>query len=206
MKKIIAIITLLIGLTVLSSCTLEEVPIEIQKEIQDFYSNIESYSAVVQNKLEGSKFKVDQEWELSIVKPDKYRRSVTKINDAPYEGHYEICNGDTLYTLEEGEQSEIDYNCEGTVNGYLDMFSRLQYFSNKELYESSAVYDGKSIRITISHIGSEGNIQIFVNPNDYLIKKVKETTIQQDGSETIREEVYHQIVLNQVGTDEFEIP
>ena len=206
MKKIISIIIiLLMGLTVLSGCTLEEVPIEIQKEIQKVYSNIESYSAVVQNKLEGSRFEVDQEWELSIEKPDKYRRSVTKINDAPYEGHYEICNGNTMYTLEEGKKSEMDYNCVGTVNTYLDMFSQLQYFTNKEIYESSAVYDRGSIRITISNIGQEGNVQIFVNPDNYLIKKVRYTTIQQDGSETIREEVYTDIVLNKkFSMDEFQ--
>jgi len=206
MIKIIVIsFILFLGLTVLSGCTLEEVPIEIQKEIQDVYSNIESYSAVVQNKLGDSRFDVDQEWELSIEKPDKYRRSITKIIDVPYEGHYEICNGDTLYTLEEGEQSEMDYNCEGTVNTYLDMFSQLQFFTNKEIYKSSAVYDGRSIRITIVHVGSEGNVQIFVNPNNYLIKKVKYTTIQQDGSKTTREEVYSDVELNKkFDIDEFQ--
>jgi outer membrane lipoprotein-sorting protein len=206
MKKTITIIfTLLMLLTFLTGCTLEEVPIEIQKEIQGVYSNIGSYDAIVQNKLGGSKFEVDQEWELSIEKPDKYRKSVIKINDAPYEEHYEICNENTMYTLEEGKQSEMDYNCEGTVNTYLDMFSQLQYFTDKDKYESSAVYDGSSIRITISHIGSDGTVHIFVNPDNYLIKKVKYTTIQQDGSKTTREEVYKNIELNkQFDMDKFQ--
>ncbi|MBW3020019.1 hypothetical protein KY334_01875 [Candidatus Woesearchaeota archaeon] len=198
MKKIIFVsIVLLIILTFLVGCTSEEVPIEIQKEIQERYSNINSYSAVVQNRLGGSKFKVDQEWELSMEKPDKYRRSVTMITDSPYEGHSEICVGDKMYTLSEGQKSEINFNCAALVSTNLDMFSQLQHFSDKETYKSSAVYEDGDIKITIIHIESSGKSQVFVDPNNYLIKKVRYITSQAIGSDTVREEIYKDIKLNE---------
>ena len=186
-------------------CAGQTLPPYIIEDIEETYENIQSYSAVIENRLEGDRFDVDQEWQLSVQKPDKYKRVLTKVNDEALEPPaVEICNGARLYNSDVGITEP--YNCEKFVGQTFDVIEKLNSFSS-DLYDSTLTLDNNNFKVKIIHVESGGETNIFVDKESYLIKNVMYRTSQSDGSVSIRNEVYKNIILNQnFDSDEFEIP
>ena len=195
-------------------CTIQSLPEETIRDIQNNYDNINSYSAVIENRLEGDRFDVDQEWQLSVQKPDKYRKTIIKINDQNLNPVVTtICNGNTYYTDETGTGRIVPegehVSCEALVAETFAVMEKLNLFDNTEMYESSAELDGDSVKVTIRYINNppKSKTIIWANKNSYLIEKVEYKTQQLDDSVTTRTEFYKNVKLNEnFELDEFIIP
>ena len=204
MNKSLTTIIILFSLF-LGGCAGQPLPDHVKSDIQNTYDNIQSYSAEIENRLDGDRFEVDQEWHLSVQKPDKYKRVVVKINDADLNPPaIEICAGSTYYSSESGNK-EV-YKCENLVKETFGVIEKLNLFESS-LYDSAVTPDGGNYRVEITFKGQQAETDIWVDGESYLIERVRYRTPQASGSTSIRTEVYKNIRLNQnFAQDEFNIP
>lgn len=204
MNKSLTMLSLLVSLFFIG-CAGQPLPTSVVQDIENTYDGIQSYSAEIENRLDGDRFDVDQEWYLSVQKPDKYKRVVVKINDEELNPPaVEICDGSSYYSSESGNTET--YSCENLVKETFGIIEKLNVFSS-DLYDSAVTPDGGNYRVEIAFKGQQAETEIWVDGESYLIERVRYRTPQADGSTSIRTEVYKNVRLNQnFGSDEFKIP